>query len=99
MNILEQMLENCKSGKDKTPEHLKEYKKNTLEWLNKNDASIAYKEIIFLINEIKLIEFLGKKELNEEMDILKELKKNIKNNTYLENGKMYFTIWINIEEL
>ena len=27
MNILEQMLEACKSGKDKTPEHLKEYKK------------------------------------------------------------------------
>ena len=79
MNILEQMLENLISGKDGTPEHLINFKRHTLAWLNKDDASLAYKQITQLIRELGLIrkvqtDPLSEKEYNERMDILKEIR-------------------------
>lgn len=79
MNILEQMLENCELGKDGTPEHLINFKTTTLAWLDKDDASLAYKQITDLIREIELIrkvqtDPLGEQDYNERMDILKEIR-------------------------
>ena len=45
MNILEQMLENCKSGKDKTQGALGRFKFHLLMWLDKNNFSLASKQI------------------------------------------------------
>ena len=79
MNILEQMLENLILGKDGTPEHLINFKRHTLAWLDKDDASLAYKQITQLIRELGLIrkvqtDPLSEKEYNERMDILKEIR-------------------------
>ena len=79
MNILEQMLENLILGKDGTPEHLIKFKTHTLGWLDKDDASLAYKQITQLIRELGLIrkvqtDPLSEKEYNERMDILKEIR-------------------------
>ena len=45
MNILEQMLENCKSGSDKTQGKLGRFKFHLLMWLDKNNFSSASKQI------------------------------------------------------
>jgi hypothetical protein len=73
MNILEQMLENLILGKDGTPEHLINFKRHTLAWLNKDNASLANKQINDLIRKVQT-DPLGEKELTEKMDILKEIK-------------------------
>ena len=73
MNILEQMLENLILGKDGTPEHLIKFKRHTLAWLNKDNASLANKQINDLISKV-LADPLGEKELTEKMDILYEIK-------------------------
>ena len=70
MNILEQMLENCKSGSDKTQGKLGRFKFHLLMWLDKNNFSSASKQIDDYKNDLK-------KEYKGRMQILNEIKQQI----------------------
>jgi len=70
MNILEQMLEACKSGKDKTKGALGRFKFHTLMWLNKNNFSLASKQIDDYKKELT-------KEYEGRMQILNEIEQQI----------------------
>ena len=70
MNILEQMLKNCKSGSDKTQGKLGRFKFHLLMWLDKNNFSSASKQIDDQKNDLK-------KEYKGRMQILNEIKQQI----------------------
>ncbi|MDG1153277.1 MAG: hypothetical protein P8N25_00265 [Alphaproteobacteria bacterium] len=70
MNILEQMLENCKSGSDKTQGKLGRFKFHLLMWLDKNNFSSASKQIDDYKNDLK-------KEYKGRMQILNEIEQQI----------------------
>ena len=70
MNILEQMLENCKSGSDKTQGKLGRFKFHLLMWLDKNNFSSASKQIDDYKNDLT-------KEYEGRMQILNEIEQQI----------------------
>ena len=70
MNILNEMLENCKSGKDKTQGALGRFKFHILMWLDKNNFSLASKQIDDYKNDLK-------KEYKGRMQILNEIGQQI----------------------